>query len=368
MMITLRSQRQQRQLQHHEAEDEDGRQQQQLQQRPGERLEGGGTTTADDDDDNAANTNITDDATYWSERVRTLAIAAATTTRDARLAEWASLARADGASATNVQTGRRAAKQAARTRRYWQVCLAASQGDLCGAVLLNPRATTRAQIDDELRELLGCTTTRAAVILALKLVALSVVWRHIVLLRPEVEEEVRSGWIVLTDLREVVRSSVSLRLKIESDGNLTPVEQRLVRDPTFDFSRVVEAARAKGADRRIKWQQARLERLRRAAGGGGGGMVVQGSEEEGDGTEDEDEEEEEDEDSEEEEDGNRGASAPPLDAPQQQPQQRLEPVPLLPPLPLPELGDCDLQNESGLVDDIVDLMAADEDDDDDDNG
>jgi hypothetical protein len=203
---------------------------------------------------------------YWQERVRTLAAAALASTPETRLAEWRGLERADAASAADELTTRQVADHAIRARRYWRVCQAASQGDLCGAIILNPGAASREAIEAELQQLLGCATARGAFVAALNFVAVSFFWRRLVVVRPQVEEELRSGRFALGDLRDCVRSGVHLRLRVEATGGLTAVEHRIAVVAAGGFgddgdgSGLVDAACAKGAARRFERRRAALAR------------------------------------------------------------------------------------------------------------
>jgi hypothetical protein len=315
--------------------------------------------------------------------LRALANSALTSTTESRLAEWQGLVRVNAASAANAQTGRRAAKEAARARRYWHVCRAAAQGDLCGSILLNPTAESRGVIEAELQALLRTKTRRGAVSVALSLVAISLYWRRLVVVRPAAEEELRRGLFALSDLRDLVRSALTLRLRVEEDGRLTPVEDRVVRDVEFDVVGLVDAARVKGSRRRLKRHQDKVARLmmtqhEQGGGGGRGGEADEadsgsGSGSDGEGEDDGGEEEED----EVEEGGMVGARSvaeallvpPPADDEAQRPAPPLPPPAVtLPALSLP----LAVETEEGLVllsgsiiEDIVAMAEGGDGDDDD---
>jgi len=63
--------------------------------------------------------------------------------------------------------------------------------------------------------------------------------------------ELAAGFFYLSDLREIARRVFSVRLRFESGGNLTHVDKRItVRKTDVDFSKMIDEAVKRGADRR----------------------------------------------------------------------------------------------------------------------
>jgi len=68
--------------------------------------------------------------------------------------------------------------------------------------------------------------------------------------RPTVTSELAAGFFYLSDLRDLARRAFGFRLRIERSGALTPVHLRVYAKNNVDFFAMIDAARAKGVERR----------------------------------------------------------------------------------------------------------------------
>jgi len=199
-----------------------------------------------------------DDNAYWARRVEALLAGAEACTSEARLETFHALARLERA----AESGKRAAAAASRARLAERVRLDVAQGELCAQVVLS--ATARVEAWAELSALLATRTTKGAEVTGSQLIAFSFGWPRLMAVRENVEQELLDGVFMLTDVKEIFRAKISVAF-LGDHGSLLPPAARIIRDDNFNIAGAVDAAREKGALRRLKRQQRRLALLGQAA-------------------------------------------------------------------------------------------------------
>jgi hypothetical protein len=214
---------------------------------------------------------------FFAVRVQALVLDARSSTPDARLAEFRRLVARKAAIERARAGSKRASLEHLRARIAERLRLQLAMGDLAAGAVLS--AASRAAAWDELARLISnARTRRGAMCSAANLIAVSFAWRWLEAVHPGAEDMLLNGVFTLSDFRDAARASVSVTLRggggdgdgDDSGGAFTPVEQRIVKDAAFDIGGVVEQARLRGRERRLRQQRRRLARLAAQEGEGEG--------------------------------------------------------------------------------------------------